>query len=587
MDSERIEQIAVNTVITEVIKYPCLSSHIQTADKIPSWDGEIYIYKTDKHSKENLSGIIHVQVKGKLSEDLTQESISYPLKVADLVNYQKIQGALLFVVLINPEQTAQKQIYYAHLLPADLQPLLTDIKDMNGTKSIHCVRLSDSHPNLEEVCFNFLLNESRQKGQVSNIMMSLQTAQEKALPMCIYVRSKPQNLLDNLFNTDHYIYAHYQLPDNKNIDIPIATRGHVQSLQRRVILSANNKQITNKASLTLQKNHEMKIAIAPNAIIHINGTNMQINYEEKGSIEERIKTTIMMEQICRATTLEVNGKQVASTTQPDMPKAIILQKRLTFLKDLEKVLVFYGVNQEINFDLLKESCMGTVKALATAISEPNHQITLPQTLPEQLSVQTIQIANLSILVLFIHIKDKVYALENFFNLPQKKFFFSVGTQQIPTSPYIILNTKQYECASNIPLEYVKKDLCSVPFSVAYNRNLNLALLAMLNAYDSCRNPKLFSVIKSVSRYLIKHEPNDIYNIINRAQIICRGKKLCNKDKETLLKIQNEHTDIIIKLGIAILLQQQNIEELYSQLTQKEKDDFDNWPIKHLWKQNEH
>lgn len=44
MDSERIENSAVNAIETEVLKYPRLCSHIQTADKIPSWQG-----KLDKH----------------------------------------------------------------------------------------------------------------------------------------------------------------------------------------------------------------------------------------------------------------------------------------------------------------------------------------------------------------------------------------------------------------------------------------------------------------------------------------------------------------------------------------------------------
>lgn len=582
MDNEKIEKSAVNAIETEVLKYPRLHSHLQTADKIPSWDGELYVYNEDKHTKENLSGIINVQVKGKLAKDLTQPTISYPLDVADLVNYRAIQGALLFVVLINPEQPTQRQIYYAPLLPADLEPLLKEAKNKTGQKTIHCVRLRDGHPNLEDICVNFIMDEQRQKGQASDIMMTLQEAADKSLSTCLYVRSQPQHLLDNLFNAAHCVYARYQLPNDKVIDIPITTRGYVQALQRKITLSADNKKIAAKIPLTIRKGNITDITVAPNLTIQIAGENLQVNYKEQGSIQQRIKITKIMKQICEASSLEANGQVFARTIQPQTEKATALQYRVEFLEDLDRVLKFWGVKQPINFDALTPACMANVNALATALSTPDHQLTLPQPLSEQAAVRLVKIANLAVLVLFIPIKDNVYALENFFNLPNQDFSITVGSQQIPTSRYIILNSKQYGQASNIPWDHVKQDLCSVPFSTIYSRNLNNTLLTMLTAYDSCPNPQLFAVIKAVSKYLIKHEPNSIYNIINRAQVIQREKPLSKTDKDILLKIQAEQTDVSVKLGVAVLLKQPNLEELYAQLNSQQRKDFDSWPISHLW-----
>lgn len=582
MDSERIENSAVNAIETEVLKYPRLCSHIQTADKIPSWDGELYVYNTDKHAKENLSGIIHVQVKGKCAKDLTQPTIAYPLDVADLVNYRDIQGTLLFVVLIDPEQPTQRQIYYAPLLPADLKPLLEDVKNIKGTKTIHCVRLAEGHPNLEDICVNFVMDEQRQSGQAADIMMTLQEATDKSLPTCLHVRSQPQHLLDNLFNAAHCVYAQYQLPNDKVMYIPITTRGYVRALQRKITLSADNKPIAKKIPLTIRKGNITDITVAPNLTIQIAGENLQVNYKEQGSIQQRIKITKIMKQICEASSLEANGQVFARTIQPQTEKATALQYRVEFLEDLDRVLKFWGVKQPINFDVLTPACMANVNALATALSTPDHQLTLPQPLSEQATVRLVKIANLAVLVLFIPIKDNVYALENFFNLPNQDFSITVGSQQIPTSRYIILNSKQYGQASNIHWDHVKQDLCSVPFSTIYSRNLNNTLLAMLTAYDSCPNPQLFAVIKAVSKYLIKHEPNSIYNIINRAQVIQREKPLSKTDKDILLKIQAEQTDVSVKLGVAVLLKQPNLEELYAQLNSQQRKDFDSWPISHLW-----
>ncbi|GEM_PF-4055195 len=583
MDSERIEQIAVNTITNEALKYSLLQPRIQSADKIPSWDGGIEVYNTAKHSKSNLSGFVHVQVKGKLAKDLTQPTIPYSVDVSDLVNYRDIQGTLLFVVLINSEQPTQRQIYYAPLLPADLEPLLKKTKNKTGQKTIHCARLPNGHPNLEDICVNFIMNEHLQRGQAADVMMTLQEATNKSLSTCLHVRSQPQHLLENLFNTKHYLYAQNRLSDNKIINIPIMAKGCVRAIQRRITLSANNELIANNVLVTIYNKNKADITIQPNLSIRIDGTNMKLDYQEKGSTEERIQTIKIMNQLCKASTLEGNGRVIITTDQPPIQKAKKLQQRIAFLEDLDKILKFWGVNQEINFNLLTPSCLANVNALAIAVTEPNHQIVLPERLEEEASLQFVKIANLSILVLFIHVKDNIYILENFFNLPNRKFFILAGNQQIPSSRYIIVNAKQYEQASNIPWNLIEQDLCSVPFSIMYGKSLNETLLAMLNAYDLNKNPQLLTIIQSVNTYLLKHEPDNIYNIINQAQIVYRIQSLPKDIKDTLLRIQREQQDPPVKLGIAILLNQPHPESIYSKLTPQQQKAFDSWPISHLWK----
>lgn len=61
-----IEGIAVQRVKREILKYDCLKDYINTNDKTPMWDGEIYIYKENSKYKasEDFLGKISVQVKG-------------------------------------------------------------------------------------------------------------------------------------------------------------------------------------------------------------------------------------------------------------------------------------------------------------------------------------------------------------------------------------------------------------------------------------------------------------------------------------------------------------------------------------------
>ena len=61
-----IEEIAVERVKREILKYDCLKYYINTNDKTPMWDGEIYIYKENSKNRANkdFRGKISVQIKG-------------------------------------------------------------------------------------------------------------------------------------------------------------------------------------------------------------------------------------------------------------------------------------------------------------------------------------------------------------------------------------------------------------------------------------------------------------------------------------------------------------------------------------------
>ena len=163
------------------------------------------------------------------------------------------------------------------------------------------------------------------------------------------------------------------------------------------------------------------------------------------------------------------------------------------------------------------------------------------------------------------------------------FCINDGKHKIPVSRYSKLGHSHFEQGSNIPYDRMKLELCSIPFSPQYGSCLTKTFLDMLLAYDKTESAQLFTVLKAVNSYLLRHAPQNNVNIINKMQLISRKRKLNKLEKSQLAKIQETTKDPIELLAIAILLQQANVKELYAKLSSEQQIAFNSWPISHLWK----
>ncbi len=121
MESENIEQLAVIRVTEYFAQSENMIAHIFSGDKELSWDGHLYIYKSnDTHNKANLLYKIPLQVKGKECKD-GKNLYSYPIEISDLKNYRNNGGCLYFVVGLFKDNY---KIFYQELAPEYIKILL-------------------------------------------------------------------------------------------------------------------------------------------------------------------------------------------------------------------------------------------------------------------------------------------------------------------------------------------------------------------------------------------------------------------------------------------------------------------------------
>ena len=131
-DTRKIESTAVQAVRNLIQQCDTLHHNIDEEDKHPVVDGTIELYSGTPQIKENLVGEVTVQVKGttrKMSPN-KRGFIKYSMDVVDLRRFLDVfHGVMLFCVAVEKDGLAPKQVYYANLLPYELNKILSKAGD--------------------------------------------------------------------------------------------------------------------------------------------------------------------------------------------------------------------------------------------------------------------------------------------------------------------------------------------------------------------------------------------------------------------------------------------------------------------------
>ena len=63
-NTKRIEESATTALKAALLRCPILDSYIDSNDKTPSWDGTVFVYKSEKTKKKTLLVVFQSRLKG-------------------------------------------------------------------------------------------------------------------------------------------------------------------------------------------------------------------------------------------------------------------------------------------------------------------------------------------------------------------------------------------------------------------------------------------------------------------------------------------------------------------------------------------
>lgn len=588
MENDQIEELAVNIIENEILKYSDLKSNITKGDKGISWDGYITIFDGKGRGKDNFEYKIDVQVKGRMVKKIQKGNTKFSIERAHLINYQKQNnGTLLLVVDIVDNLTYQ--IYYANLLPVDLKQLIENNKSKAKKPKISILLkpIKDSSvSSLKNICRNFALNSKRQLGiPIKDLseLKNIDTIEFKVI-------SEKGKLFDYMLNNDVYTYAILKDELKTMVALP---KGDFVMVQEKIEKSVEikDKLYYSSYTLTRQKEHET-ITMGKGIVFDLDIR--KINFNFQGTLQDRITDMEFFIDLIKNKTVTING---ATLNLPEYKEDINEEnkliedysKKINDLKVLRDKFLELKIDFKEDIDKLDKQSRNNLllfkKIFCDNIVPTNLNI-------QQSGVHFIKIGNCSIAVLAQKNKNEELRIYNYF--AELKDIISIviakegekPSTENRTSPYFVMSAEDILKFSNFNAEVVFDSINIIQNFENQSDYINAFMLELLKAYDKDNKRKdILGLAERINNLLIQNEIS-ITNQLNKFQIIKRKRDFKQDERNILIDLRNnlEKDDSFNKnqCGIAILLENKNDYEFYYNAMDKEtQKEFDTYPIFNL------
>lgn len=588
MENDQIEELAVNIIENEILKYSDLKSNITKGDKGISWDGYITIFDGKGRGKDNFEYKIDVQVKGRMVKKIQKGNTKFSIERAHLINYQKQNnGTLLLVVDIVDNLTYQ--IYYANLLPVDLKQLIENNKSKAKKPKISILLKpikESSVSSLKNICRNFALNSKRQMGiPIKDLseLKNIDTIEFKVI-------SEKGKLFDYMLNNDVYTYAILKDELKTMVALP---KGDFVIVQEKIEKSVEikDKLYYSSYTLTRQKEHET-ITMGKGIVFDLDIR--KINFNFQGTLQDRITDMEFFIDLIKNKTVTING---ATLNLPEYKEDINEEnkliedysKKINDLKVLRDKFLELKIDFKEDIDKLDKQSRNNLllfkKIFCDNIVPTNLNI-------QQSGVHFIKIGNCSIAVLAQKNKNEELRIYNYF--AELKDIISIviakegekPSTENRTSPYFVMSAEDILKFSNFNAEIVFDSINVIQNFENQSDYINAFMLELLKAYDKDNKRKdILGLAERINNLLIQNEIN-ITNQLNKFQIIKRKRDFKQDERNILIDLRNnlEKDDSFNKnqCGIAILLENKNDYEFYYNAIDKEtQKEFDTYPIFNL------
>lgn len=595
ISNNAIETLSVSAVRDSIAVCDFLQPYIADNDKEPSWDGGIYIYKDKDCKKGSLKGRVPVQIKGKRCNVLSNEKISYPMKIDDLRNYLYDGGAMLFVVYVN-DSGQDKTIYYISLTPLKLKKILEEVGSQN-TKNLKLKKFPIDNKRKEDIFFNCLQHCQKQASFAEAKLYPLEEliAQGVLESLSIPIYSYEKRDLFHLLNTDEtYIYANI-----KGSPIP-------QPLE---LLPKNIKMIEN-CMLNISINEiiyytKIQIHRSIDRIIWKLGESISLTFPDESSNTVTInyvtstKARILAKDLdfllsaIEAEHFKVNDSLVSFKrdelilTNLDLEVA---KRQLTLSKNVVEVLDLLNCHEDVDFKSLKAADFKLLDLLITALvfKKPLENLSDGQSPIVKISVGKLAFA------LNLQVCEGVsgkYNAYDFFKTEMSLVYEFDNGQMLPISQYAILDADDLLTLNNVRFDILLPSFQKIQKHHDLCNRANWFLLELLNAYDKSNGTReeIVNTAQDFSKWLLDEAIDEelSYNIrlLNYLQTVKRVRELNENELSDLYSlIENSVQDEEILVGAYLLLgQQKSARKHFEKLPLDIQDGFKTYPIYHFWK----
>lgn len=582
-----IERLATSAVVDSISLTDVLSPFINDGDKEPSWDGNIYIYEDKSKTKKGIKKV-PVQVKGEIRKNIqSTKSRKYSVSVVDLDNWLNDGGVLLFLVFMN-ESGTEKAVYYSALLPVKIRNLKKFSRGKRNI-SIQLTKFPDDNYRKVAVLLDFYSNMKKQTSFANAPLfnmdeLSKQGVLENVSFSVTTYGNKPSGYeIDSLLlHNDIYMYANIKgspvpqpLPDlpmsihiSRDIQGEIKVRNQVFYQNYRIVRYAEGADFHFGKSFSLKLIEEKK--------------QININFSINGTLTDYICDTECLIAILECEEITINGARFPLNNLGNVNIAQYKQ-RLSYYKDVKKMLDFLGVKEELDCKSLSDLDQQNIRNFVNAVVY-GKQIGFTGCTDNMLYGRY-KIGNLSILIWADKDADKGYKLQSFFGKHTIALFEADDEKQErphAITHYVLLKKQDFLDCANIDYQKIRNDLTQNDTLPIVTEQVTLFMLEMLKAYDAqtTKDEELLSTAEHYCKWLMENEesPSEMMTL-NHLQIEKRKRTLNEEEILYLQKLRKSDHDLMTRCAANLLLgKNESAQDCFDEMDEGLQELFIAYPI---------
>lgn len=569
MNNSKIELIAVNRIKDAILRSDILEPYIDDNDKTPSWDGNIFVYKSSDINKKNLKGKIPLQIKGTKVHNFSNGIVSFPFETSDLRNYLNDGGVLFFVVeIIDVENT---KIFCKSLLPIDIKELLSESRSTQKTISAALKVIDISNiKRLESICLEFLFHRELQYSTVNH---SKNIENFTTINFTVF----PGGAEPNKYMLEHEIYI-YGKENIDSIPIPI-DKVAIETISHQIQkeISINSKVYFDTYSVVESKKDTF-IVIGKSIMFNINTG--KIDFKSTGNLKERLRDIQFLEDLFNSKLFFIGDIKIESL-QIQKNEVEQIHEYLKYLNENINLMKYFNIKEDLDIDILNEEDYDNLNFLIDIVLY-NRKI---KSKTIETGMSHIKIGNIDIVAFIIVGEDRIINVFNYFSSTYKMYECIIHSneeeKETKGSFYSILKANDIIKASNLDVCIIEESVKSIPLNDEYVVYVILLILELIKAYDIDKNfMNCLSTALSLCEWIEEFDGSNAINKINRLQIIKRLRSLEKEEKQELIDIRARILDdFSILSGISILLENKSDFEYYfEKLSDIERKTFIEYPI---------
>lgn len=599
-----IETLATSTLTNSIAQTDIMQPFFNEVDRGPVYDGHVCIYKDKSKRKAGLK-TVHVQIKGKVCDKQGEETINYPVSVADLESFLNNSGCMFFVVYIDREGQ-KKTVYYSALTIIKLRFLLNALKDGQKTKTVKFQRFPDDNYQKTRIFLNFYEHMQMQTSFAHAKLYSEEELIKNGLLESISITAvdygpNPSVISPAFFEQEQYAYAHI-----KGAAIPQPLEQIVSDIHISEVLpypvSINGSQYYNEITRTQAKD-AVSLTIGECLTISIKAKirKMNITVRPCKNLGQALIDLPFLLKLASDHNLSINGVLISL----DGIEQILTPENIVKIKNkIEKCLLleqlFKRLKISSDFDLSSMNKMDKVNAGRLIEGLINGNVVKGLN-PETPYVAKIDFVGRKIALIFKPGEEPgSFYLDDFFTSKQFYVYHMLDNgEQAPTSRFVRLFAEDFLQIANIDydaicqsfLDYAEEEYC---FAEANN-----LLLQMLLAYDCSHDQrtdlldKAKMFVDTVLRKTASSEEDNRILLLNDLQIEKRQHSLSQDQMKQLVRLseettfQDKQTEYTTKVGINLLLDNQVAAHYYFNLLNSEDQEaMRKFPVFRFWKESD-